>query len=189
MTTAAASPNSRTRSDTSFYIFNAIVSLAALGFLGWLLLLRRGGAGVGVDLRFLPAVNACLNATAAALLTLGWIAIKQKRVRLHKFTMVSAFAASALFFVCYAIYHYAHGDTRYQGEGPLRTVYFVVLITHIVLSASVPPLALTSFYYAWRKRFATHRKVTRVTVPIWLYVSVTGVLIFFMLRGSAPAVP
>ena len=189
MTTAALRAEADRRSDTTFYLFNAVVSLAALGFLGWLLLLRRGGTGAGVDLRFLPAVNACLNGTAAALLTLGWVAIKRKNVRLHKFAMVSAFAASALFFVCYAIYHYAHGDTRYQGVGPIRAIYFLILITHILLSAAVPPLALTSFYYAWRKRFATHRKVTRITVPIWLYVSVTGVIIFFMLRGSAPAVP
>jgi putative membrane protein len=189
MTTAAMRAEADRRSDTTFYLFNGVVSLAALGFLGWLLVLRRGGAGSGVDLRFLPAVNASLNGTAGALLAIGWIAIKRKNVRLHKFTMVSAFAASALFFVCYAIYHYAHGDTRYQGEGAIRAVYFAILISHIVLSASVPPLALTSFYFAWRKRFATHKKVTRITVPIWLYVSVTGVIIFFMLRGSAPAVP
>ena len=99
--------------------------------------------------------------------------------------MVLAFVASALFLVSYLIYHWAHGDTRYQGEGPLRAVYFAILISHIALSTVVLPAALTAFYLAWQLRFTLHRRLMRVALPIWFYVSVTGVVIFLMLRGSA----
>lgn len=171
-----------TPGDRGFYLFNAVLSVAALSFLGWLLLVHEGGALGGADVSFLPAVNAGLNSTAAALLVAGWVAIRQKRARLHRYLMVSAFAASALFLVSYVVYHYVHGDTRYTGEGVVRTVYFVVLISHVVLSMAVVPMALSAFYFAFRRRFAAHRKVTRVLAPIWLYVSVTGVAIYFMLR-------
>ena len=167
--------------DRSFWIFNAAVSTAAVGFLGWLLLVRQGG-GVDADLSFMPGVNAALNATAAALLVSGLVAIRTGRRELHKRLMVSAFAASAVFLVGYVLYHYAHGDTRYQGEGVLRTVYFSVLISHVLLSIVMLPMILTTFYLAARRRFASHRKLARWTLPIWLYVSVTGVVIYFMLR-------
>lgn len=179
-TTAAAG-------DRRFYVFNAVISAAALAFLAWLLVLRSGGAGWGTDLGFMPAVNASLNATAAALLTAGWIAIRRKRVRLHRYLMVSAFVASAVFLVGYVLYHYAHGDTKYTGEGAIRYVYFFVLITHVLLSMAVVPMALAAFYLAWRRRFARHKRVTRILAPIWLYVSVTGVVIFLMLRAAGAA--
>ena len=167
--------------DRSFWVFNASVSTAAVGFLGWLLLVRQGG-GVDADLSFMPGVNASLNATAAALLVLGLVAIRSGRRELHKRLMVSAFAASAVFLVGYVLYHYAHGDTRYQGEGVLRTVYFSVLISHVLLSIVMLPMILTTFYLAARSRFESHKKLARWTLPIWLYVSVTGVVIYFMLR-------
>ncbi|MFK7986842.1 MAG: DUF420 domain-containing protein [Sandaracinaceae bacterium] len=168
-------------SDRAFYVFNAILSTGALSFLAWLLLLRQGG-GVNADLSFLPAVNAGLNSVAAAFLVAGWLAIRAGNRRLHQYFMVSAFASSSLFLVSYIVYHYAHGDTRYTGEGVLRTVYFIVLISHVLLSMVVVPMALSAFWLAYRKRFATHKKVTRILAPIWVYVSVTGVVIFFMLR-------
>jgi putative membrane protein len=192
MSTQASSPLkpvgliSRT-SDRSFYIFNAVLSAAALAFLGYILVLRRGTGGA--DLRFLPPLNAALNATAASLLVAGYVAIKRRALVAHKYLMVSAFVASSLFLVCYLAYHFVHGDTKYQGTGPIRAVYFAVLISHIVLSAGIVPLALTSFYFAFKANFARHRKIAKVTLPIWLYVSVTGVLIYFMLRGSPPAIP
>jgi putative membrane protein len=167
--------------DRSFWIFNAVVSTAAVAFLGWLLLVREGG-GVNADLSFMPAVNAALNATAATLLVFGLAAIKNGRRELHKRLMVSAFAASAVFLVGYVLYHYAHGDTRYEGEGAIRIVYFTVLITHVLLSIVMLPMILGTFYLAVRERFATHKKLARWTLPIWLYVSVTGVVIYFMLR-------
>lgn len=174
-------------SDRAFFVFTAVVSVAALSFLAWLLLVRRGGGMEGVNLRFLPAVNAGLNATAAALLIAGWVAVKRGARQVHQYLMVSAFVASSLFLVCYLTYHYVHGDTRYVGDW--RGLYLLILASHVLLSMPVVPMALLSFYFAWRKEFTRHRKVTRWLAPIWVYVSVTGVVVFFMLRGSIPAVP
>jgi putative membrane protein len=174
----ATSPDNR-----AFFVFNAILSTAALAFLAWLLLVNEGG-GSSADLSFLPAVNAGLNSTAAALLVAGWVAIRRGNARVHKYLMVSAFAASALFLVSYVVYHYVHGDTRYTGEGALRVVYFVVLISHVLLSMAIVPMALSAFWLAYRRRFDSHKKVTRILTPIWLYVSVTGVVIFAMLRAA-----
>jgi len=169
------------QSDRSFWIFNAVVSTAAVGFLGWLLLLREGG-GVHADLSFMPGLNAVLNATSATLLLLGFAAIRSGRREVHKRLMVSALAASAVFLIGYVLYHYAHGDTQYQGVGTIRTVYFTILITHVLLSIVMLPMILTTFYLATRERFAAHKRLARWTLPIWLYVSVTGVVIYFMLR-------
>jgi len=165
-------------------VFNAVVSVAALLLLGWLLVVRRGTGSEGANLRFLPAVNASLNATAALLLFAGWVAIRRGSMRVHRVFMVGAFVASSLFLACYLAYHAVHGDTRYAGTGPIRVVYFAMLATHVVLSSAVVPLALTAFWFALRREFRRHRQVTRVLWPIWMYVSVTGVVIFFMLRGS-----
>jgi len=169
------------QSDRSFWVFNAVVSTAAIGFLGWLLLVREGG-GVNADLSFMPGVNATLNATSATLLLFGLGAIRRGRREIHKRLMVSAFAASAVFLIGYVLYHYAHGDTQYQGEGAIRIVYFTILITHVLLSIVMLPMILTTFYLAARERFTTHKRLARWTLPIWLYVSVTGVVIYFMLR-------
>lgn len=171
----------RDQSDQSFWIFNAAVSTAAVGFLAWLLLVREGD-GVNGDLAFLPAVNAVLNGTAATLLAFGLAAIRRGRREVHKRLMVSAFAASVVFLVGYVLYHYAHGDTQFEGLGVVRTVYFTVLITHVVLSIVMLPMILATFYLAARERFTAHRRLARWTLPIWLYVSVTGVVIYFMLR-------
>ena len=169
--------------DRRFFVFNAVISVAALSLLAYLLLLRRSAAS-SAEVSFLPAVNASLNALAATLLLCGWVAIKRHNWRIHRFFMVAAFAASALFLVSYLVYHAVHGDTRYAGTGAMRTVYFTVLASHVVLSATVVPLALTAFWFAWRRQFGRHRRVTRVLWPIWMYVSITGVCIYFMLRGS-----
>jgi putative membrane protein len=169
--------------DRRFMIVNACVSLAALLLLAWVLMLRRHAPGVG-SLAFMPAVNASLNAATALLLVLGYRAIKRGQRGLHKRLMISAFCASSLFLVGYLAYHYVHGDTKFLGQGAIRYAYFSVLISHILLSTVIIPLALASFYYAFQARFQTHARITRVLFPIWLYVSVTGVVIYFMLRGS-----
>lgn len=169
--------------DRRFYAFNAVVSVAALGFLTWLLVVRTANAGAEVDLRFLPAVNASFNALSALLLTVGFVFIRRKKPKYHKYCMVAAFASSALFLVSYVTYHYVHGDTKFTGEGAIRSVYFLILITHILLSTLVVPGALGAFWFAGTQRFAVHKKITRVLLPVWLYVSVTGVVIFFMLRA------
>lgn len=166
--------------DRSFWIFNAVVSTTAVVFLGWLLIARDGGGDA--DLRFMPAVNATLNATAATLLVLGFAAIRSGRREVHKRLMVSAFAASTVFLMGYVVYHYAHGDTPYQGAGPMRTVYFTVLVSHVLLSIAMLPMILATFYLAARRRFSVHKRLARWTLPVWLYVSITGVVIYFMLR-------
>lgn len=174
-------------SDRAFFILNAVVSVAALALLTWLLLFHRGLEGSGLNLRFMPAVNAGLNATAASLLVAGWVAIRRQNRELHRALMLAAFAASALFLVGYLAYHAVHGDTRFGGEGAVRVVYLGVLASHVLLSIGVVPLALAAFYFAWRQRFDRHVKVTRWLHPLWLYVSVTGVVVFFMLRPYYPA--
>jgi putative membrane protein len=171
--------------DRRFYAFTVVLSALALGFLAWILLLRRPDPTAGLDLRFMPAVNAGFNALSAVLLTSGWVAIRRKARRVHQYLMVSAFTASALFLIGYVAYHYVHGDTKYQGTGALRVVYFAVLATHVLLSIVIVPGALATLYFALTHSLTRHRRIARVLLPIWLYVSATGVLIFFMLRGSA----
>lgn len=169
------------RSDRAFFTFNAIVSSVAVAFIAFILLRERSSAGP--DLSFLPAVNACFNGLSAVCLVLGYVAIRNKKIALHRLLMVTAFASSSIFLVGYLSYHFVHGDTHYAGTGPIRVAYFALLISHILLSLSVVPLALTSFYFAFTRAFVRHRRLNRVFLPIWLYVSVTGVIIFFMLRG------
>ena len=183
MSSASSSPPR----DRTFFLFNAVISIAALSLLSWLLLFHGGMHGTSVNLRFLPAVNACLNATAAALLVAGWVAIKRKRVDLHRYFMVSAFAASACFLVGYLAYHAVHGDTKFGGVGGVRVVYLLLLASHVLLSLFIVPLSLTAFWFAWKREFTRHTKVTRWLHPIWLYVSVTGVVVFLMLSPYYPA--
>lgn len=183
MSSAIEVPAPRSR-DRAFFTFTAAVSVVALAVIAWILLFREAVPG-GRDLSFMPAVNASLNACASVLLVCGWVAIRRRATRAHKFLMVSAFACSGLFLVGYLAYHWIHGDTRYQGTGALRTIYFVVLATHVLLSTTVLPCALLAFWFAARKRFDLHRRLNRVFLPVWLYVSVTGVAIFFFLRAGA----
>jgi len=171
------------RSDRRFYVFNAVLSVSALAFLAYILLIHRGTAA-GYDLSFLPAVNASLNATAALLLCAGYVFIRRKAITLHKYCMVSAFAASTLFLICYVVYHLAHGHTEFPRTSPIRHVYYFILGSHVLLSMLVVPLSLTTLYLAARKSFRKHRRIARITLPIWFYVSVTGVAVFFLLRLS-----
>jgi putative membrane protein len=131
----------------------------------------------------LPLLNACLNATSGILLLSGLWAIKSGRRVLHERLMISALAVSALFLASYLYYHYfvATGMTPYRGTGWTKTAYYVMLATHVVLAMAVVPLALRTVFLAWRGRFDSHRRWARVTFPIWLYVSVTGVLVYLTL--------
>ena len=129
----------------------------------------------------LPALNATLNAISAVLLVAGFIFIRLGRRKAHRNCMLAALATSSVFLVSYLLYHYLHGSTPFAGEGALRTIYFAVLISHTVLAAAVPPLALMTVYRALRRRFAAHAALARWTLPIWLYVSVTGVVVYWML--------
>jgi putative membrane protein len=184
MPTAAESqkPNA---SERSFWIVNAVVSILALALLAYLLLIRQGGATADPRaLAFMPGVNACFNASSAVLLVLAVFAIKNKNVARHQALMLSAFASSTFFLVGYLAYHYVHGDTKYPGTGGMRVAYLALLASHVILSIPVVPLCLAAFYYAFRKSFTTHKKITKVLFPMWLYVSVTGVVVFFLLRGA-----
>ncbi len=164
-----------------FMILNAATSAVAIAFLFWLLYLRHG-AGEASSLAFLPAVNAGLNATTTLCLVRGWFAIKAGNRALHAFCQKSAFVFSSVFLVCYIIYHSVHGDSHFQGHGIIRPVYFAILISHILMSMAALPMVLATFFFALTSRFETHRKLARWTFPIWLYVSVTGVLVFGLLK-------
>ena len=129
----------------------------------------------------LPALNATLNAIAAALLVGGYIMIRRRRIAAHKRYMLSAFATSALFLASYLVYHYNIGSRPFTGQGPIRVVYFTILITHVVLAAAILPMALITLNHALRERFERHVPIARWTLPIWLYVSVTGVVVYWML--------
>ena len=129
----------------------------------------------------LPGLNATLNAIAAALLVGGYIMIRRRRIAAHKRFMLSAFATSALFLASYLVYHYNVGSRPFTGQGPIRVVYFTILITHVVLAAAILPMALITLNHALRERFERHVPIARWTLPIWLYVSVTGVVVYWML--------
>ncbi len=133
------------------------------------------------DFSQLSTVNAALNGTSALLLTAGLIAVKNRRFNLHEWLMKGAFACSVLFLVSYLVYHAQVGSVPFQGQGTIRTVYFAILITHTVLAAAVPILAIITLSRALQRRFAAHKAIARWTLPIWLYVSVTGVVIYWML--------
>jgi uncharacterized membrane protein YozB (DUF420 family) len=134
-----------------------------------------------MNIHDLPAVNAFLNATSAILLVWGYTLIRRKKVDQHHRVMLTAFATSILFLICYLVYHAHVGSVHYQKTGFLRILYFAILITHTILAAAVPVLAIITLSRALRARFAAHRAIARWTLPIWLYVSVTGVIVYLML--------
>ena len=133
----------------------------------------------------LPTVNAVLNSTSAVLLVIGYALIRRRRVAAHRAVMIAAFSCSVLFLISYLTYHFQVGSVRFQGTGAIRTVYFTVLLTHTVLAAAVPFLAVITLVRALRERFDRHRAIARWTLPIWLYVSVTGVAVYWMLYRMA----
>ncbi len=134
-----------------------------------------------MQLTDLPALNASLNGLAAFFLIIGFAFIRRRNVNAHRFSMLAALTCSIAFLVSYLFYHSQVGSVRFQGMGAVRTLYFAVLISHTVLAALVPFLAAVTLYRALRKRFDRHRAIARWTLPIWLYVSVTGVVIYWML--------
>jgi uncharacterized membrane protein YozB (DUF420 family) len=133
------------------------------------------------SLESLPTLNAILNAVAAAFLLTGWALIRRGRMRAHRAAMLAALACSVAFLTSYLIYHFQVGSVRFQGTGAIRTVYLTILLTHTVLAAAVPFLAAITLTRALRRHFPRHRAIARWTLPIWLYVSVTGVVVYWML--------
>ena len=158
------------------------VSAAALLFLVWLIYFKAPAAAQVAWVSNLSAVNAALNSLSTVFLLLGFREIRARNFAKHMRFMIAAFITSALFLVSYIVYHHFVGDTPFTGQGFIRPVYFFILISHIMLSIFVVPLVLSSFLFAFSGKFSTHRKVSKWTFPIWLYVSVTGVMVFFMLK-------
>ncbi|MBU3665020.1 MAG: DUF420 domain-containing protein [Chthoniobacterales bacterium] len=135
----------------------------------------------------LPAVNATLNSLCTLLLLAGWWFIKRERKTQHIVCMASALAVSAAFLACYLVYHYHVGSVKFTAQGFVRPVYFFILVTHIILAAAIVPLVLMTIIPAFRARFDRHRKWARITLPLWLYVSVTGVIVYLMLYVWFPS--
>ena len=129
----------------------------------------------------LPTVNAILNATSAVLLVWGYLLIRRKRIQTHRRVMQAAFATSCLFLVCYLVYHAQVGSVRFQHPGAIRTIYLTILATHTVLAATVPILAVITLRRGLAGKYDRHRRIARWTLPVWLYVSVTGVVVYLML--------
>jgi putative membrane protein len=161
------------------------LSLAATLFLFWLIYVHTPQQGFATRLLFLPALDALFNGLAAISLVIGFFFIMRRNIKAHRRSMITAFIFSSIFLVCYIINHALHGDTLYQGLGPLRTVYFSILISHIVLCIVALPMVLITFFFSLSGRFPQHKKIARFTLPIWLYVSVTGVIVFAMLHAGA----
>lgn len=129
----------------------------------------------------LPSLNASLNALSAILLMAGYIFIRSRNIKAHKTCMLAAFASSVFFLIFYLVYHYQVGSVPFKGQGGIRLVYFTILLTHTILATAVVPLALVTLFRALKERFDRHRRIARWTFPIWLYVSVTGVVVYWML--------
>src|SRR6476660_2405630 len=136
---------------------------------------------------YLPHLNACLNGTSAILLFSGWRFIKAHNVAAHRACQVSALIVSTLFLASYLTYHYNHGTTRFQGTGLARPIYFTILTSHTILAIVIVPLIAITFYRALKLDFVRHRKIARVTLPLWLYVSITGVIVYLMLYWIYPS--
>ena len=165
-------------------VLGAIVaaSAAAISFLLWLLYVHRAPSQFAGQLTFLPALNALLNGLSAIALCAGFYFIKHGDRQSHRTSMFFAFGFSSLFLVSYIVNHALHGDTRFPGLGAVRTLYLSILASHILLSVVALPMVLTTFFFSLSGRFAMHRRIARFTFPIWLYVSVTGVVVFVFLK-------
>lgn len=162
-----------------------LVSVGILLFLIWLIYLREPVTVSNIPyLSYLPLANAIFNSLSAFCLIAGYVAIRKRKRELHLKFMLSALTFSFLFLVSYPIYHTFHGDTLYQGEGLMRIFYFFILISHIFLSAVVLPMILTTVYFAATGNFTKHPRIARLTLPMWLYVSVTGVMVYLILYHS-----
>ena len=159
----------------------AVVSVVALLVLATLMLGRGPAGGVGPNVAALPTVNALLNATSAVLLTAGYVFIRRRRVAAHRACMLGAFAVSVLFLICYVVYHAHAGSRPFTGQGWIRPVYFILLVSHVLLAAIIVPLALTTIFRGLSAEFDRHKRIARFTLPIWFYVSVTGVVVYLLL--------
>ncbi len=159
------------------------VSLLPLMFRSTYYLGRQKNSNQKIRMKIsdLPSLNALLNLCSTICLTFGYISIKKKNIEAHKKFMVSALIFSAFFLTGYLVYHYHHGSTKFPELGWIKTIYLIILIPHIILAAAMVPMIGFTFYFAFSGKFEKHKKIARITFPVWMYVSVTGVIIFLML--------
>ncbi|HWA96452.1 MAG TPA: DUF420 domain-containing protein [Terracidiphilus sp.] len=180
MTTIASSSNSQSGTRGAIAAI-LVISAAATLFLFWLIYIHPAAAS-STEYAFLPALNAVLNGLAAVSLLIGFTFIKSHNIKAHRAAMITAFVFSSLFLVSYILHHALHGDVRYPVHAAYRMVYLPLLASHIVLAVIALPLVLVTFFFSLTGRIPSHRKVAKWTFPLWLYVSVTGVITYVMLR-------
>jgi putative membrane protein len=162
-----------------------VLSGLAVSFLLWLLYVHHASADFAGRWMFLPALNALLNGLCAIALSVGFYFIKLRDREAHRASMLLAFAFSSAFLVSYIVNHALHGDTVFPGHGSVRTLYVSILASHVILSIVALPIILITFFFSLTGRFAMHRRIARFTFPIWLYVSITGVVVFLFLKAYA----
>lgn len=181
MTTAATTQVSKTSATPAIAAILAVSAAASL-FLFWLIYRHPAADASSTRLPFLPALNALLNGLSAVALMIGFTFVRARRIAAHRASMITAFVFSTLFLASYILHHYLHGDVRYPLHAALRSVYLPILASHIILAIVALPLVLVTFFFSLSGRILQHRKVARWTFPLWLYVSVTGVVTYAMLR-------
>jgi putative membrane protein len=162
-----------------------VVSGLAVSFLLWLLYVHHASAVFAGRWMFLPALNALLNGLCAIALSVGLYFIKHHNKEAHRASMLVALTLSSIFLVSYIVNHAMHGDTIFPRHSPVRTVYLSILASHVILSIVALPMVITTFFFSLTGRFALHRRIARWTFPIWLYVSITGVVVFVFLKAYA----
>ena len=182
MTTIAPSSNPQASTRRAIAVILA-VSAAATLFLFWLIYVHPAADAASTRLTFLPALNALLNGLSATALLIGFTFIRGHRIAAHRAAMLTAFAFSSLFLISYIANYALHGESHYPGHSLVRTVYLILLASHVLLSVVALPLILITFFFSLTGRIPLHRKVARWTFPIWLYVSITGVIVYAMLAA------
>jgi putative membrane protein len=176
--TTAIAPQSSTRPAIAAIL---VISAVATGFLFWLIYIHPAAAS-STEYAFLPVLNAILNGLSATALLMGYTFIRARRIKAHRAAMITAFIFSTLFLISYIAHHALHGYVRYPAHATLRSIYLPLLASHIVLAVVALPLVLVTFFFSLSGRIRQHRKIARWTFPLWLYVSVTGVITYIMLR-------
>ena len=178
-TAITSQPRTNTRSAIAAILF---ISAAATLFLFWLIYEHPAADTSSTRLPFLPALNALLNGLSATALLVGYTFIRARNIIAHRASMITAFIFSTLFLMSYILHHYLHGDVRYPIHAAYRSIYLPLLASHIILAVIALPLVLVTFFFSLSGRFPQHRNIARWTFPLWLYVSVTGVITYVMLR-------
>lgn len=181
MNTVAPAPSSRSGTGIAIAAILAISAAATL-FLFWLIYIHPAADAASTRFAFLPGLNAVLNGLSATAILIGYTFIRARRIAAHRASMMTAFAFSTLFLIGYIAHHALHGDVRYPLHAAFRTFYLWLLASHIILATVALPLVLATFFFSLSGRIPQHRKIARWTFPVWLYVSVTGVITYVMLR-------